>query len=285
MVAAPNRRRALRATGNSITRVAYARNAALHWTLPATRRRSNGRLAAQLAALATSLKVSMSELFDLAAGKFADDIDDMIACGRYVRGDLFVELARCWLPTGAYVLDYGCGPGRLSALLAQQGLRIKGVDTSAGMIEQARKLPDPRQVMSFQTIQDLKEALPSNAYDAIVCSSVIEYVSDADGLLQHFRQSLRLGGRILISFANASSYFRKRWKNQGNNPMGPAQHHVWTWRQFRELLQRNGFRAVAQPLYYDSPWDPYAWGRWTRRSSMVGSLGVLVADVPARRAV
>lgn len=226
----------------------------------------------------------MTQLFDQLAAKFAGDIDDMIRCGRYVRGDLFVDLARRQFSKGAYVLDYGCGPGRLSGLLAKEGFRIRGVDTSPGMIEQANQLPNPDRRMSFQPIEDLSEALPPDTYDAIVCSSVIEYVADADGLLKQFGQSLHKGGRLLISFANASSYVRKRWQQEAGNPMGPGQQHVWTWPQFRDLLQRNGFRPLTQPLYFESPWDGHFWGKWARRSSMGGSLGVLVADLPQGRA-
>jgi 2-polyprenyl-3-methyl-5-hydroxy-6-metoxy-1,4-benzoquinol methylase len=233
----------------------------------------------RLPAIAPS-KGCMSQLFDQVAGKFADDIDDMIGCGRYVRGDLFIDLARRKLPQGASILDYGCGPGRLSGQLASAGFTVKGVDTSPGMIEQARSLIKPGLSMSFQSIQDPAEALPAKTYDAIVCSSVIEYVADADKLLQQFKAALRPSGQLLISFANASSYIRKRWQREaGGNPMGPGQQHVWTWPQFRTLLQRNGFQPVTEPLYFESPWDRHAWGRWARRSSLVGSLGVLVADM------
>ncbi len=37
------------------------------------------------------------------------------------------------------VLDAGCGPGRVAALLAGKGLRVQGIDLSSGMIEAARK--------------------------------------------------------------------------------------------------------------------------------------------------
>lgn len=220
----------------------------------------------------------MSTLFDQVAGKFADDIDDMIGCGRYVRGDLFTRLAAHHLPKGGYLLDYGCGPGRLSGLLASLGFKVKGVDTSPGMIEQARTLIKPGMALSFQPIEHASDALQGSSYDAIVCSSVIEYVADAEGLLQQFRASLRPGGQLLISFANSSSYIRKRWQREaGGNPMGPGQHHVWTWAQFRALLERNRFRAETRPQYFESPWDRHPWGKWARGSALVGSLGVVVA--------
>jgi 2-polyprenyl-3-methyl-5-hydroxy-6-metoxy-1,4-benzoquinol methylase len=223
---------------------------------------------------------SMSTLFDQVAGKFADDIDDMIGCGRYVRGDIFIDLATRMLPPKAQVLDYGCGPGRLSGLLAARGFRVHGVDTSPGMIEQARTLIKPGSTLSFQPIQDPADALPANSFDAIVCSSVIEYVADADGLLRQFKAALRPQGHLVISFANATSYIRKQWQREaGGNPMGPGQHHVWTWQQFRKLLERNGFVAKTQPLYFESPWDRHVWGKWARRSAHVGSLGVTVAGV------
>ncbi|MGN9913384.1 DUF2064 domain-containing protein [Phytohabitans sp. LJ34] len=44
-------------------------------------------------------------------------------------------LGRCTGPT----LDVGCGPGRLTAALAAQGVAALGIDTSAGAIAQARR--------------------------------------------------------------------------------------------------------------------------------------------------
>lgn len=220
----------------------------------------------------------MTQLFDQVAGKFAGDIDRALSAGRYVRGEFFVELARQSIPRGSHVLDYGCGPGRLSALLEDCGLRVHGVDTSPGMIEQARALIKPGSSMTFKSITEAAEALPPATYDAVVCSSVIEYVPDADELLQLFRASMRPPGVLVISFANAASRFRQQWeKERENNPMGPGARHTWAWPQFKTLLQRNGFETVTEPLYFESPWDWRFWGKWFRRSARIGSLGVVVA--------
>jgi SAM-dependent methyltransferase len=220
----------------------------------------------------------MSELFDNVAGKFAGDIDHALKAGRYVRGEYFVELSRTWVPKGSYVLDYGCGPGRLSRLLQGLGLRVFGVDTSVGMIEQARSLIQPGSDMGFSAIEKSDEAMAPERYDAVVCSSVIEYVPDADGLLQQFHASLKGPGVLVISFANKASRFRQSWEREAaSNPMGPSQHHTWDAAGFKAMLERNGFEVVTEPLYYESPWDWRFWGHWFKRVALVGSLGVLVA--------
>ena len=220
----------------------------------------------------------MSQLFDQVAGKFARDIDSAIRKGTYVRGELFVGLAKQAIPSGGHVLDYGCGPGRLSNLLARSGFQVRGVDTSGGMIEQARALDHQGLNVEFNTIGNFDEALTPNIYDAIVCSSVVEYVADADELLHGFHRALRKPGVLIISYANDSSYWRKRWKREAvPNPMGPSQHHVWDWAGFRTLLEKNGFQTTTQPKFFESPWDGRPWGKWFRNSPFVGSLGVVVA--------
>jgi 2-polyprenyl-3-methyl-5-hydroxy-6-metoxy-1,4-benzoquinol methylase len=220
----------------------------------------------------------VSQLFDQVAYKFALDTDSAISKGTYLRGELFVDLAQKMIPSNSRILDYGCGPGRLSCLLARCGFQVRGVDTSVGMIELARSLDLRGLDIEFQTISRPDEALPPSAYDAIVCSSVIEYVADVDELLRGFHGALGPQGHLLISYANASSYWRKRWTREAApNPMGPSQHHVWDWMGFRKLLEKNGFQTTARPKFFESPWDNRPWGKWFRRSSLVGSLGVVVA--------
>jgi SAM-dependent methyltransferase len=220
----------------------------------------------------------MKHVFDQTAAKFARSIDGTMRSGYYLRGKLFVDCAKTWLSTGAYVLDYGCGPGRLSLLLAEHGFKIRAVDTSPGMIAEARALQSHNATVEFETIAESREALPRDTYDGIVCSSVIEYIDDADRLLLEFREALRGSGALIISFANRASLFRWYWDRVAPpNPMGAAQHHVWVWKEFRSLLERNGFRAVTQPRYFEWAWDSRPLARVLQRVPLLGSIGVVVA--------
>jgi SAM-dependent methyltransferase len=220
----------------------------------------------------------MKHVFDDAATRFARSIDGTIQMGGYARGRLFVHLSQAAFPAHGSVLDYGCGPGRLSILLAAAGYRVLGVDISPQMIAEAQSLDRRDLPVQFLQINESQEVLTASAYDGIVCSSVIEYVEDAEGLLQGFRRSLRESGSLVISFANRGSVFRWYWDQAAcPNPMRAAQHHVWTWREFRALLFRNGFEPVTSPRFFEWPWEWRLIGRLFDRVPILGSIGVVVA--------
>jgi SAM-dependent methyltransferase len=219
-------------------------------------------------------------MFDQLAEKFARETDRALQQKNgYLRGQLIVDFARRSLAAGDSVLDYGCGPGRLSLLLARSGFRVRAVDISAGMIAQARMLDRQGLDLQFETIGTSSEALQPQSCDAIVCSSVIEYIPDPDALLREFHQALRKPGVLIISYANKTSLWRRYWErdNSHSNPMYTPQNHVWNWRRFRALLARNGFRTTMGPKFFESPCDWKPWGRLLRRVSLVGSLGVVAA--------
>ncbi len=220
----------------------------------------------------------MKQVFDEAANRFARSIDGTIQNGSYARGKLFVELSRsAFLPQGD-VLDFGCGPGRLSVLLAGAGLRVLGVDISQRMIAEAQSIDPLDLPVRFVPITDTHQLLTPAAYDGIVCSSVIEYVADTDDLLQGFRRALRASGSLVISFANRASVFRWYWDRAAcPNPMREAQQHVWTWAEFRDLLARNGFQPVTRPRFLDWPWEWRQGGELLSRVPYLGSIGVVVA--------
>lgn len=57
------------------------------------------------------------------------------------------------------VLDVGCGPGTVTAYLAERGLEVSGVDLSARMIDHARRLyPDLRFAVASATELDLADS-------------------------------------------------------------------------------------------------------------------------------
>lgn len=192
-------------------------------------------------------------VFNAGAKKFADDIDREIKAGRYLRGELFVEFVKQAVPSGSFILDYGCGPGRISLMLARSGFEVLGVDPSETMLEQAKE--QHHQGLSVQFRVGDETILPPDSFDAIICSSVIEYVPEPDKLLQRFHDSLREKGVLVISYSNRVSPLRLySFLTKRQNVFSDAYRHQWSWSDFRKLLTCNGFRPLAGPKFFEFNW-------------------------------
>jgi 2-polyprenyl-3-methyl-5-hydroxy-6-metoxy-1,4-benzoquinol methylase len=222
----------------------------------------------------------MNKVFDLVADKFARDTDAAMLSGNYLRGKLFLDLAKKTISPKSYLLDYGCGPGRLSLLLSQSGFQVRGVDTSERMISEANTLDKGVSQVKFETIGELSDLGEQKIFDAIVCSSVIEYVSDPNALLSRFSRTIRSGGILIISFANHASLWRQHWSRSAEkNPMQTSQHQTWNYSEFKMLLMNNGFEPIKKPQFFESPSDAWAGSSFLRHSSLLGSIGLIAARV------
>lgn len=222
----------------------------------------------------------MNQVFDLVAGKFARDTDAAMQSGTYLRGKLFLDLVKKTTSPRSCLLDYGCGPGRLSLLLSQSGFSVHGVDTSEGMISEANGLDKGESQLEFETIGQFSDVGEQKIFDAVVCSSVIEYVPDPDALLSRFSRSICSGGILIISFANQASLWRKYWARSTEiNPMQTSQHQTWNYDEFKRLLMRNGFEPINRPQFFESPSDAWPGSTFLRHSSLLGSIGLVAARV------
>lgn len=99
---------------------------------------------------------------------------------------------------GMRVLDYGCGSGYGSALVAETARSVTAVDVSEEAVAYARsKYPGPN--LAFQAI-DPEAPLPfaDASFDVVLSFQVFEHVEDADRYLVEVRRVLVPGGKLLL---------------------------------------------------------------------------------------
>ena len=104
-----------------------------------------------------------------------------------------------------HVLDVACGTGTLLAKAQQRGLRCVGVDTSRGMLLEAR-----RKVPAAGVVQASFDALPlaENQFDYVVETNAVSAVEvDAALVLDEMKRVCAGGGEIRIG-----DYARSRRK-------------------------------------------------------------------------
>jgi 2-polyprenyl-3-methyl-5-hydroxy-6-metoxy-1,4-benzoquinol methylase/glycosyltransferase involved in cell wall biosynthesis len=104
---------------------------------------------------------------------------------------------------GKRVLDFGCGAGYGSALLAEFADSVVGLDISGDALSYARSRYR-HDTLSFVQDACFGASLPSASFDLIVCFEMIEHIDSPAqiALLEAFRRLLVGGGRLLISTPN-----------------------------------------------------------------------------------
>lgn len=114
-----------------------------------------------------------------------------------------VESSLAWLPRDANVLDFGCGAGMISIELASRVGKIVGIDTSAGMVEQARLNVQRRNVQNAGFLQaELSDGQFQDAsFDALLAFNVLHYIEDLPPLFERIQQLLKPGGVFISSTA------------------------------------------------------------------------------------
>lgn len=97
------------------------------------------------------------------------------------------------------VCDLGCGPGQVARYLHDKKVEVCGVDLSAGMIEQARKL---NQDIDFSQGNMLALPVPDESWAGIAGFYAIVNFPPADlaAVMREIRRVLRPGGSVLLSF-------------------------------------------------------------------------------------
>jgi trans-aconitate 2-methyltransferase len=217
------------------------------------------------------------------------DVDwDPAQYGRYSdeRRRPFLDLvARVGATSPRRVVDLGCGPATLTALLAQRwpDAVVEGIDSSPQMIEAARSVAG-----ISVTLGDLAQWSTGPDVDVVVTNATLQWVPDHDVLLATWARNLVAGGWIALQVpgnfeAPAHTLLRaqaQRWE------LGHVlRHHgaVGSPQSYAEILLDAGLRAdVWETTYLHvlAGDDPVL--EWLRGTGLRPVLGAL-SDADAER--
>ncbi len=135
------------------------------------------------------------------------------------------------------LLDIGCNEGRGLHRYQQNGfLVVEGLELNTGAAQLAR-------ARGFTVYtQQLEEFRPTEPYDVIVLSNVLEHIPDPKQTLVRIRRLLRPGGQVWISCPNNASWLRSLFGNFWINWHVPFHIVHFSPTSLQRVLEDAGFK-------------------------------------------
>lgn len=118
-------------------------------------------------------------------------------------GEHELRQIRPLVPDGSVVLDYGCGTGRTTLDLLRHGSIVTAYDISAEMLSLAREKV-LREHLDAEFSLD-SDDLAGRTWPVVACIGVLDYYPDPVPFLKNLLIYLAPGGRLVLTFPNASS--------------------------------------------------------------------------------
>jgi ubiquinone/menaquinone biosynthesis C-methylase UbiE len=191
---------------------------------------------------------------------------------------------------GMSILDVGCGPGYVSAAVAERGTNPTGLDFSAEMIAIARKT-FPR--LEFQEGDAQNLPFADGSFDRVIANFALLHLSHPEKASAEACRVLRPGGRFGFSTwaAKKENVFVQLVDNaiqahadlEVDLPPGPPYYLYESREEFRAALQRAGFDSDSMvfkihTIEWNVPGAHYIFD--AERNAGVRTAGLLARQTP-----
>ena len=189
------------------------------------------------------------------------------------------------------VLDLCCGPGRHSIPLTRHGFTVTAVDRTAFFLDKARERAAEARVAIEFVLEDMRRFVRDAAFDLatnlFTSFGYFDRKEDDLAVLSNLHASLRSGGALVVDvvgkewlarhfqptisqkFADGALFIsrheifddwtriRNEWTliREGRVKTWVFHHTLYSGQEFRDLLERAGFRSIA--LHGDLDGNPY----------------------------
>jgi 2-polyprenyl-3-methyl-5-hydroxy-6-metoxy-1,4-benzoquinol methylase len=135
------------------------------------------------------------------------------------------------------LLDVGCGDGSFLHRMRQLGWAVAGVDFDDAAIQNAKL----NYALELYTGDLSSVELPSNSFDAITLSHVIEHVPDFFGLLGETHRLLKPGGQLVVTTPNGDSMGHKMFGRNWFGLDAPRHLQIFSMNALNVLAARINF--------------------------------------------
>ena len=142
----------------------------------------------------------MRATWDAAAA--SDRVDEFVGDPATARAELEGLFGRLGAdPRGGTCVEVGCGPGRMTAVLAERFDGVVAVDVSAGMLERARAAVTSPNV-DFRLVEgDRLDSVEGGIAGALVCYLVLQHLPERRVVLRYLEEFARVlspGGSAFV---------------------------------------------------------------------------------------
>ena len=98
------------------------------------------------------------------------------------------------------ILDFGCGVGRITKVLAERAAEVVGVDSNQAMIEEAKKFSGKRKNSTYQLLTELKIPIQDNYFDIVFSHWVFQHINDNESVLwlKEIKRVLMTKGKVIL---------------------------------------------------------------------------------------
>ncbi len=171
------------------------------------------------------------------------------------RSQYYYRLEDCFIKKmvnldNKFIMDLGCGTGRLSRSIINTASKIVGIDFSRNMVEAAHR---NKKTNEYYIVMDaLNLGFKNEVFDAAFSIGMFEYVEDLRPFLNEVNKTLKIGSPFVFTCNNSESLFRKinfrkaegEYLAKGKSKLG----------DIKNYLQESRFKLISyQGTFFISP--------------------------------
>lgn len=143
------------------------------------------------------------------------------------------------------ILEVGCGEGKFSAILTEQGKETWAIEPDPASAKIAAKSLTK---VFHGTIDEKLSEIPDNSFDVIVMNDVIEHLTEPWDDIQKLKSKLKEDGVFISSIPNVRYaknlfhvLFKRDWKYADDRILDITHYRFFTKKSIRRLWEENGY--------------------------------------------